>query len=601
MAHLSEDSHKLELRSIEITETPQWNDVDGSQAAVYMFWLPSVETNDNAVLSKQRFERITHFCKDLHKNSTVCILATPPDAASLLLHLGDELKFQYWIVVKTCQNISTKNGQLPNRHVALLILTRYNKYLRHAKTRIKYAYCTACGKTTKDYGGKKHMCHEYGTLMSDVWRDIECDPSNNIDVVTDRLCDLLGVGGYKFLYLVDLHRYKEFLPKRSVMNTAPQAVVVKDLMKVVRLDSKLINDDCLKALRKLPDNSVDFCFADLPYNLKKKYYRSKDELETSKYFDWCDKWLTELYRVLKPGRTLAVLNIPLWSVRHYQYLSSIMNYQAWIAWDALSFPARKIMPAYYAIVCFSKGTPRPIPGLSASKENKPEGEYLKSQQELFCFRSSCMSYRRQQGISDRTDVSDLWHDVHRLKHNSRRVNHPCQLPPLLMRRLFALFTNKGEIILDCFNGTGTSTLVAQQMDRRFIGIELSSRYYKIAVKRHEQITQGDDPFGKVDTIPAAKNRPIRRLSNKEYKVTKKVLQLDVKRIATELGRLPKREDVKVLSNFPIRYFDKYFINWSEVCAAARTTGMSEIPIQSSLKLIHGGSPRFDAEHSNSGD
>jgi site-specific DNA-methyltransferase (adenine-specific) len=576
MAHLSEDSHKLELRSIEIKEISQLNDLDGDQPCVYMFWLPAGRTSEDADSSKQSFEVIGNICKQLNRKSTLCILTTPPDAASLLLHLGDNLRYQHWIVVKTTQNAYIQDGGLPNRHAALLILTRYNKYLQHTKTRIKYSYCPACGKTTKDYGGKKHMCHEYGTLMSDVWRDIEIDPSNNIDVVTDRLSDLLGVGDYKYIYLVDLHECKELLPKHSTINiTSP--VITEDSVKVVRLNSQLINDDCLRALRRLPSNSVDFCFADLPYNLKKKYYRWKDELETSKYFGWCDKWLTELHRILKPGRTLAVLNIPLWSVRHYQYLSSIMNYQAWIAWDSLSFPSRKIMPAYYAIVCFSKGNPRPLPSLSINNEDTIEGEYLKSQKELFCFRNSCISYRQLQGISDRTGISDLWHDVHRLKHNSQRVDHPCQLPPLLMRRLFALFTNPGEIILDCFNGAGTSTLVAQQMGRRFLGIELSTRYHKIALKRHAQLTRGDNPFGKMDTIPTAKNRLIRRLSKKDYKVPKKVLQLDVKRIAKELGRIPKREEVKTLSKFPIRYFDKYFVNWSEVCAAARTTGMSDTP------------------------
>lgn len=577
MAHLSEDSHKLESRTIEIKEISQLNDLDGSQSGVYMFWLPAGRTSEDAGASKQSFEMVAHVCNQLNKKSTVCILTTPPDAASLLLYLGNSLKYQHWIVVKTIQNADIQGGNLPNRHAALLILTRYNKYLQHAKTRIKYSYCPACGKTTKDYGGKKHMCHEYGTLMSDVWRDLEIDPSNNIDVITDRLSDVLGVGDYKFIYLVDLHKCKELLPKHNIINTTSLVVSAEDSLKVVQLSSQLINDDCLRALRKLPDNSVDFCFADLPYNLKKKYYRSKDELETNKYFNWCDKWLTELHRVLKPGRTLAILNIPLWSVRHYQYLSSLMNYQAWIAWDSLSFPARIIMPAYYAIVCFSKGSPRSLPGLLTGSERVSENEHLQSQKELFCFRSSCISHRQQQGISDRTSISDLWHDVHRLKHNSRRANHPCQLPPLLMRRLFALFTNPGEIILDCFNGAGTSTLVAQQMERRFIGIELSSRYHTIALKRHEQITRGDDPFSKVDTIPTAKNRPIRRLSKKEYKVTKKVLQLEVKRIAKELGRIPKREDVKTLSEFPIRYFDRYFVNWSEVCAAARTTGMSETP------------------------
>ena len=66
-----------------------------------------------------------------------------------------------------------------------------------------------------------------------------------------------------------------------------------------------------------------------------------------------------------------------------------------------------------------------------------------------------------------------------------------------------------------------------------------------------------------------------RLPKQQYEVSKKTLQLDVKRIAQLLGRLPTREDVKLMSKYSIDYFDNYFASWGEVCAAARTTGMTE--------------------------
>jgi site-specific DNA-methyltransferase (adenine-specific) len=58
-------------------------------------------------------------------------------------------------------------------------------------------------------------------------------------------------------------------------------------------------------------------------------------------------------------------------------------------------------------------------------------------------------------------------------------------------------------------------------------------------------------------------------------VPKKTLQLEVKRIARMLGRLPARDELEQHGKFPIRYYDEYFISWGEVCAAARTTGMQE--------------------------
>ncbi len=146
-----------------------------------------------------------------------------------------------------------------------------------------------------------------------------------------------------------------------------------------------------------------------------------------------------------------------------------------------------------------------------------------------------------------------------------------------MQRLYALFTEPGELVLDCFDGAGTSTLVAHQMGRRFIGIELSEQYHQLAKSRHEQISRGEDPFGKIDAVPTAKNSRVQRVTKQKYAVTKKELQMDVKRIAQDLGRLPTRQEVEGLSLHPIEFFDNYFISWGEVCAAARTTGMSELP------------------------
>jgi site-specific DNA-methyltransferase (adenine-specific) len=198
-------------------------------------------------------------------------------------------------------------------------------------------------------------------------------------------------------------------------------------------------------------------------------------------------------------------------------------------------------------------------------------------EEFYCIRSNCVLTPNKLKRTDQTHFSDLWYDIHRLKHNSRRVDHPCQLPPALMRRLYTLFTKPDEIILDCFDGAGTSTLVAHQMDRRFIGIELSAQYHKIAQARHEMILEGEDPFGKHEEVPQAKNSRVERLPKQRYEVSKKILQLEVRRISQILGRLPTREDVMAMSKHPIKYFDNYFFSWGEVCAAARHEGMSELP------------------------
>ena len=65
------------------------------------------------------------------------------------------------------------------------------------------------------------------------------------------------------------------------------------------------------------------------------------------------------------------------------------------------------------------------------------------------------------------------------------------------------------------------------------------------------------------------------MPEQQYKIPKKTLQLEVRRIARMLGKLPTREEVIEHGKYPITYYDEYFFSWGEVCAAARHDGMSE--------------------------
>lgn len=239
------------------------------------------------------------------------------------------------------------------------------------------------------------------------------------------------------------------------------------------------------------------------------------------------------------------------------------------------------MPAHYSILCFSKGESRPLPGLVGESETfRPPSapktfNSLRPLADDYCLRANCVESRIFSHVNDRTMLTDIWSDIHRLKHNSRRVDHPTQLPPHLLYRLISIFSNPGEVVLDCFNGAGTTSLTAHQLDRRYVGIELSERYSEMARDRHLEIRNGIDPFRKVERVLTSKNSPVPRLKKQIYKVPKKTLQLEVKRVTDLLGHIPSRAELVDHTEFPIDYFDDYFVSWGEVTAAARTTGMSE--------------------------
>ncbi|RKX60317.1 MAG: hypothetical protein DRP37_05410, partial [Thermodesulfobacteriota bacterium] len=76
-------------------------------------------------------------------------------------------------------------------------------------------------------------------------------------------------------------------------------------------------------------------------------------------------------------------------------------------------------------------------------------------------------------------VSDVWTDIHRIKHNKYRDEHPCQLPIHLLERIILMSTDENDIVLDPFVGTGTTVIAAKRLGRRFIGIDIDEMYVNI--------------------------------------------------------------------------------------------------------------------------
>lgn len=576
MSHFSVDGQPLSITYTRPNTKDEIRAAASNITDVCIVILPPSEPANYAQPLQGIGELIGTLSSTLGENATLVTIGEVIDLVQVQAEMPDNIRHQHWIAIKRSKPIAGNSRRLPHLHFGALVHTRYGASLKHTKTRIAYTYCPVCDKTTKDYGGKKHTYHESGTLISDVWRDISSDLAGDLGPVISRFSDLLGIEMYSTLHVIDA--------RSSNLVREPFARgLIEDLENVVPADvvNRIVQGDCLEKLKELPSNSVDFAFIDPPYNLKKKYLGYADDMGIQEYFNWCDEWIDEIFRVLKPGRTLALLNIPLWSVRHFLHMQEIAEYQNWIVWDALAFPVRMIMPAHYSILCFSKGEARDMPGLTGESTHISVASAPKTFHSLlpladdYCLRANCVDTRIAAKINDKTLLADLWSDIHRLKHNSRRVDHPCQLPPHLMYRIITAFTKPGEVVLDCFNGAGTSTLAAHQLGRRYIGIEASEKYCQIAEERHWEIDNGIDPFRKEDRILTSKNSPVRRLAKQTYKVPKKTLQLEVKRVARQLGHIPTREELIQHGKFPIEYYDNYFVSWGEVTAAARTTGMQE--------------------------
>lgn len=243
--------------------------------------------------------------------------------------------------------------------------------------------------------------------------------------------------------------------------------------------NKIIQGDCLKLFKNIPDNSIDMTFADPPFNLQKKYTKYKDNLKFQEYLDWCEKWISEMVRVTKPSGSIFVHNIPKWLTFYSTFLNKFAYFKHWIAWDAPTAPMGKsLQPAHYGILFYTKkekGT-KIYELRYPHKRDRKQGYLLKD-------------YGGKKDLLHPFGplVSDVWSDIHRIKHNSKRDSHPCQLPIHLMDRLILMVTDENDIVLDPFSGTGTTAISAKRLGRKFTGFELDEKYILISKQKLELI------------------------------------------------------------------------------------------------------------------
>lgn len=294
--------------------------------------------------------------------------------------------------------------------------------------------------------------------------------------------------------------------------------------------NKIIKGDCLEVLKKIPDNSVDMTFADPPFNLKKKYNHYEDSKEKQDYLNWCNDWMSEMVRITKPTGAIFVHNIPRWLSHYAEHLNKIAYFRHWIAWDSGGAPMGKtLLPNHYGILYYTK-----------SKSHKDFKFYDIRYPHPRC--RACDEFLKDYGgKKDQAHgfgplLSDVWNDIHRIRHKKRRDEHPCQLPIPLLERLILMTTDEGDVVLDPFMGTGTTAVAAKRLGRKYIGIELDSDYVKIAEKnvKAAKETKINGHFVSVylGHIRTMRNKDfkviwkdksdLKLLDKKKYKITKSV-------------------------------------------------------------------------------
>jgi site-specific DNA-methyltransferase (adenine-specific) len=233
---------------------------------------------------------------------------------------------------------------------------------------------------------------------------------------------------------------------------------------------KLYEADCMAVLPTLAADSVDTVFADPPFNLNKDYGgRRADRQPDSEYLEWCRAWLGECVRVLKPGGSLFVYNLPKWNIHLGAHLSALgMDFRHWIAVEQKNgLPIQgRLYPAHYSLLYYSKGKP---------------SRFNRIRTPIETCRHCGGEIRDYGGHRDAmnpkgVNLKDVWTDIPPVRHRKfksqkRGAN---ALSTKLLDRVIELSTMPGDMVLDPFGGSGTTFAVCERKHRHWIGIEIES-------------------------------------------------------------------------------------------------------------------------------
>jgi modification methylase len=241
---------------------------------------------------------------------------------------------------------------------------------------------------------------------------------------------------------------------------------------------KILSGDCIEAMRSLPDKTVDCIFADPPYNLQLGGDLSRpdgsqvdavtdewDRFDSFQAYDeFTRQWLTEARRILKPDGTLWVIG----SYHNIYRVGAILqDLGFWILNDIIW---RKT---------------NPMPNFKGTRfTNAHETLLWASMGEKAKYH---FNYRAMKTLNDELQMRSDWvmpicSGSERLKEGGSKV-HPTQKPEALLYRVLLATTEKGDVVLDPFFGTGTTGAVAKRLGRNWIGCERESIYREAAIKR----------------------------------------------------------------------------------------------------------------------
>lgn len=230
------------------------------------------------------------------------------------------------------------------------------------------------------------------------------------------------------------------------------------------MHDKNILGDCLKEIKNIEKNSIDLILTDPPYQISRKsnFTKNSDNIKFNKISIDFGEWdkeefdfetlLSEYKRVLKPGGTLIIF-YDVWKCNIIKEIA-----------DKIGFKQPRVCQ-------WVKNNPTPI----NSKVN-----YLSNGIEFF------FTFTKGKNPTFNSYYDKGIYNFP-LCHGKERLDHPTQKPLALFKSIIEKHTNIGDVVLDTFSGSGTTAIACIETDRRYITMEMDSKYFEISSQRIKQM------------------------------------------------------------------------------------------------------------------
>ena len=227
----------------------------------------------------------------------------------------------------------------------------------------------------------------------------------------------------------------------------------------------LINDDCFSALKKIPDNSIDLILTDPPYNIAKY---STGNIK----FDWRSDINNDLaewdLEELKPSELVHEFK---------RIIKPTGNIFVFCSYNIIGEYHKYFDPEFDTFQFMVWHKTNPVPNFRKSS-------FLNSCELIV----ACWNKGHTWNFTNQKDMHNfieagICMGKERIKDENGKSLHPTQKPVYVLKKIISIASNENDLVLDCFNGVGSTGEAALDMNRRYLGIEIDKKYFDASQKR----------------------------------------------------------------------------------------------------------------------